>query len=85
LASLLSCYPEYTNLSAEIQFDIESADKQFVDYLGGMQIQESFTLDNWEDALEFLPEHLVHASGLFVLRWGCLKRQKDLALSLQTP
>jgi hypothetical protein len=82
LSSLLSCYPEYDNLDAEIQFDIESADKQFVDYLGGMQIQGSFTLDNWEDALEFLPEHLVHASGLFVLRWGCLKRQKDLALAL---
>ena len=82
LASLLSCYLEYDNLDAEIQFDIESADKQFVDYLGGMQIQGPFTLNNWEDALEFLPEHLVHASGLFVLRWGCLKRQKDLALAL---
>ena len=82
LASLLSCYPEYGNLDAAIQFDIESADKQFVDYLGGMQIQGPFTLDNWEDALEFLPEHLVYASGLFVLRWGCLKRQKDLALAL---
>jgi hypothetical protein len=85
LASLLSCYPEYTNLSAEIQFDIESADKQFVDYLGGLQIEGDFTLGNWEDALDFLPERLVHASNLFVLRWGCLKRQKDLAISLQTP
>jgi hypothetical protein len=83
LANLLSCYPEYNDLDAEIQFDIESADKQFVDYLGGLQIEGDFTLDNWEDALDFLPERLVHASSLFVLRWGCLKRQKDLALSLQ--
>ena len=83
LASLLSCYPEYKNIDAEIQFDIESADKQFVDHLGGLQIQGPFALDNWEDALEFLPEHLVHAKGLFELRFGSLKRQKDLALSLQ--
>ena len=82
LASLLSCYPEYDNLEAEIQFDIESADKQFVDHLGGLQIEGDFTLDNWEEALSLLPEHLVNSSGLFVLRWGCLERQKQLAQAL---
>lgn len=82
LANLLSCYPEYDNLEAEIQFDIESADKQFVDYLGGLQIEGDFTLDNWEQALSLLPERLVNSSGLFVLRWGCLERQKQLAQSL---
>jgi hypothetical protein len=85
LAGLLSCYTEYNNLDAEIQFDITSANKQFVDYLGGLQIEGDFTLDNWEDALNFLPERLINSSGLFRLRWGCLKQQKDLALSLQTP
>jgi hypothetical protein len=82
LAGLLSCYPEYDNLDSEIQFDVESADKQFVDHLGGLQIQGPFTLDNWEEALAFLPERLVHAKGLFELRFGSLKRQKDLALAL---
>ena len=82
LANLLSCYPEYGYIEAEIQFDIESADKQFVDYLGGLQIEGDFTLDNWEQALQFLPERLAKSSNLFVLRWGCLDRQKQLAQAL---
>ena len=82
LASLLYCYPEYGSIDDEIKFDIESADKQFVDYLAGLQIEGDFTLDNWEEALAFLPERLVKSSGLFVLRWGSLERQKNIALSL---
>jgi len=83
LASLLSCYPEYQNLDTEIQFDIESADKDFVDYLGGLQIEGEFTLDNYEDALEFIPSRLANGYNLFKLRWSVLKRKKDLALALK--
>jgi len=85
LASLMSCYPEYGKIDAEIQFDIESADQEFADNLIAIRIEGAFTLDNYEDALELLPPHLTNARSVFKLRWDVLKKKKDLALALQTP
>ena len=83
LASLLSCYPEYGRIDAEIQFDIESANNEFSQDLINVGIKESFSLDNYETALGFIPEHQPHAVNVFKFRWSILKQKKDSALSLQ--
>ena len=82
LASLLSCYPEYDFTEAEIQFDIESANNEFAGNLSNMRIEESLSLDNYETALEFIPENHAHTVNVFKLRWSILKQKKNLALAL---
>lgn len=82
LASLLSCYPEYENINAEIQFDIESANNEFSQDLINVGIKESFSLDNYETALGFIPEYQSHTVDVFKFRWSILKQKKDLALAL---
>ena len=80
LADLLSCYSEYENIDAETQFDIESANKEFLHDLDRMGVEGSFTLDNCEEALDLL--HPNYSKQVFALRWKILKRKKDLALAL---
>jgi|LakMenEpi03Aug12_release.lakeMendotaPanAssembly.Ray.scaffolds.fasta_scaffold82011_3 hypothetical protein len=81
LASLMSCYPEYGKIDAEIQFDIESAYKQFDDDLKSSQTLFEGLLDDYETALQFAPgNHKLR----FTLKWPVLKRSKDLALSLMS-
>jgi len=80
LASLLSCYPEYENIDVETQFDIESANKEFLYDLDRMRVEGNFTLDNYEEALGLL--HPNYSNQVFALRWNILKRKKDLALAL---
>jgi hypothetical protein len=85
LAGLLSCYPEYGRIDAEIQFDIESAEKEFSNDITGLQIDYVdyvFSLDNYETALEFVPIQFKNKFDYFGLKWGILKRKKDLALAL---
>ena len=83
LASLMSCYPEYDNINVETYFDIESAEKEFTDDIAGLQIDYVFSLDNYETALEFVPDRHKNGFNYFGLKWRVLKQKKDLALSLQ--
>jgi hypothetical protein len=82
LASLMSCYPEYGNLDDAIRFDVESADKEFSEMIGYMRIQNTFTLDNYQEALGFIPDIYTNGFNVYNLKWGILKRKKDLALAL---
>ena len=81
LASLLSCYPEYSFTETEIQFDIESAYKEFDDDLKSSKTPFDGSLDDYENALQFAPEN--HKLK-FALKWSVLKQSKDLALSLMS-
>lgn len=83
LASLLSCYPEYGNLDNEIQRDVESAENEFSEDLNNMRIEGDYSLDNYEDVLDLIPDNYVNGSQVFGFRWSILKQKKALALSLQ--
>ena len=82
LASLMSCYPEYGNLDTTIQLDIDSADQEFIHNLGITKIEGDFSLDNYEDALDLIPENRANEKEFYKFKWGLLKRKKDLALAL---
>jgi hypothetical protein len=82
LANLLSCYPEYGNLDAAIHFDVDSADQEFAETIEQMRIENTFTLDNYQDALGLIPDNYGNGFNVYTLRWGVLKRKKDLALAL---
>ena len=83
LSSALSCYPEYANLDAEIQRDIESADNEFFEDISNMRIEGNFSLDNYKDCLDLIPDNYVNGKQAFGFRWSILKQKKDSALSLQ--
>jgi hypothetical protein len=82
LANLLSCYPEYGNLDTAIQFDIDSADQEFIQNLGIAKIEGDFSLDNYEDALDLIPDNRDNEKQFYKFKWDILKRKKDLALAL---
>jgi hypothetical protein len=82
LASLLSCYPEYDNTDVEIQRDIQSAENEFAEDIMNMRIEGNFSLDNYTDCLDLIPNNYVNGRQTFGFRWSILKQKKDLALSL---
>lgn len=82
LANLLSCYPEYGDIDSAIQFDVGSADQEFAETLGHMRIENTFTLDNYQDVLGLIPDNYGNGFNVYTLKWGVLKRKKDLALAL---
>ena len=82
LANLLSCYPEYGNLDTAIQFDIDSADQEFIHNLGIAKIEGDFSLDNYEDALDLIPDNRDNEKQFYKFKWDILKRKKDLASAL---
>jgi hypothetical protein len=82
LANLLSCYPEYEISDAEIQFDIDSADQEFVHNLGIAKIEGDFSLDNYKDALDLIPDNRANEKQFYKFKWNILKQKKDLALAL---
>jgi hypothetical protein len=85
LANLLSCYPQYEqydNVGSEIQRDIQSAENQFAEDLNNMRIEGSFSLDNYEDCLDLIPDNYVNGRNTYGFRWSILKQSKNLALSL---
>lgn len=81
LASLMSCYPEYGSIDAEIQFDVESAYKEFDDDLKSSQTPFDGSLDDCETALQFVVGSKAKFNH-FALKWPVLKRSKNLAQSL---
>lgn len=83
LTNLMSCYPEYGSFDAAIQFDIDSADKEFIHEFTITKIEGDFSLDNYEDALDLIPDNRANEKEFYKFKWGLLKRKKDLALSLQ--
>jgi hypothetical protein len=85
LSSLLSCYPEYGNIDSEIQRDIQSAENEFSEDLNNMRIEGDYSLDNYEDVLDLIPDNYVNGSQTFGFRWSILRQKKSLALSLQNP
>ena len=82
LASLLSCYPEYDNTDVEIQRDIQSAENEFAEDIMNMRIEGNFSLDNYTDCLDLIPNNYVNGRQTFGFRWSILKQKKDIALSL---
>jgi hypothetical protein len=82
LANLLSCYPEYGNLDTAIQFDIDSADQEFIHNLGIAKIEGDFSLDNHKDALDLIPDNRANEKEFYKFKWSILKHKKDLALTL---
>jgi hypothetical protein len=82
LANLLSCYPEYEDINLEIQRDIESAENEFSGDLNNMRIEGEYSLDNYEDCLDLIPDNYVNGVKGYGFRWSLLKRKKDLASSL---
>ena len=83
LASLLSCYPQYENIDAEIHHDVWSANLEFTINLLNMNIEGNYSLDNYEDALGLIPDNYVNATEFFRFRWRLAKEKRDLALSLR--
>ena len=81
LSGLMSCYPQYGNIDAEIQMDIESANNEFSQKLLEMQIQGEHSLDNYEYVLDLIPSNHVNGKEAYTFRWKILKRKKDIALS----
>jgi len=82
LANLLSCYPEYEISDAAIQFDIDSADQEFIHNLGIAKIEGDFSLDNYKDALDLIPDNRANEKQFYKFKWDILKQKKDLALAL---
>ena len=86
LSGLLSCYPQYEqydSIGNEIQIDIESAENEFAENIANMRIEGNFSLDNYKDCLDLIPDNYVNGKQAFGFRWSILKQKKDLALSLQ--
>lgn len=82
LSGLMSCYPQYGNLDAEIEMDIESANNEFSQTLLNMRIEGTYSLDNYEDVLDLIPDNYHNATEHYNFRWSILKRKRDLASSL---
>jgi len=82
LSGLMSCYPQYGNLDAEIEMDIESANNEFSQTLLNMRIEGTYSLDNYEDVLDLIPDNYQNATEHYNFRWSILKRKRDLASSL---
>ena len=86
LASLISCYPQYEqydSIGNETQKDIESAENEFAEDLNNMRIEGDYSLDNYEDVLDLIPDNYVNGRQTFGFRWSILRQKKNLALSLQ--
>jgi len=83
LCGVLSCYPEYSNLEAEIQRDINSVNNEFLQDISNMRIEGDYSFANYEDALDFIPNNYVDGKQTYTFRWGLLKRKKDFALSMK--
>jgi hypothetical protein len=82
LAQLLSCYPQYTNLDAEIQRDIDSANDEFQHQLINIGIEGNYSLDNYEDTFDLILDDHPDGSKVYEFKWGVIRRKRDLALSL---
>lgn len=82
LSGLMSCYPEYGNLDAEIQMDIDSANNEFSQTLSNMRIEGDYSLDDYKDVLGLIPDNYHNATEHYDFRWSILKLKRDLALSL---
>jgi hypothetical protein len=73
LYGVLSCYPEYGNLEAEIQRDIDSVNNEFLQDISNMGIEGDCSFANYEDFLDLIPSNYVNGKQTYTFRWGLLK------------